>query len=96
MPFALGKSGRELLCATGLWVHYLHVADSSPEWLKGYRTCLGKGSVGVRVAAGVPVSQDLATGCMTDTFLSYQHCHGNCHSEIFYFLETKFSVLMLR
>lgn len=77
-------------------MYYLHITDSSPEWLKGYTTCWGKGSVGVRVAAGVPVSQDLATGCMTDTFLNYQHCHGNHRSEIFDFLETKFCVLMLR
>jgi len=51
-------------------VYYLHVADSSPEWHKGYVTCAEERDGAVRVAVGVPVAQDLATGCMTDTFVS--------------------------
>lgn len=57
-----------------------------------------KGDRSVRAAAGVPVSQDLATGCMTDIFLSLQHCHGNHHSEFYDFSETKisFNVTLMR
>lgn len=54
-----------------------------------------KGNGGIGAEAGVPFAQELATECVMDMFVNYQHCHGNYRSEFFDFSEAKFSVLML-
>lgn len=69
MPFALEKSGCELLCTTGLGCIISTLQIVPLNGIKVTRPAWRKGDRGVRAAAGVPISQDLATGCMTDIFL---------------------------
>lgn len=95
LPFALGRSGCELRCATGLRCIISTLQIVALNGIKVTWLAWRKGGGSVWVSAGVPVSQDLATRYMTEIFVHQQHCHGNHHSEFFDFSETKFSVLML-
>lgn len=70
MPFALGKSGCEFLCATGLGCIISTLQIVALNGVKVTWLAWRKGGEGVWVSAGVPVFQDLATGYMTEIFVS--------------------------